>query len=116
MVWCLQCEADAVAFVDEVQSGLRPHEPAEALPVLPDGSYILAPRELACASTNNGPDAAAGTRFEACLPRGEEAGRLTRVRLVLLGGGGSEGEPWRLQQIEVRPHEGVPPPKTSAVT
>ena len=98
-----------MAFVDEVQSGLQPCEPAEALPVLPDGSYILAPRELACASTGGGAGTTTGTRFEACLPRGEEAGRLTRVRLVLLGCGGSDGEPWRLQQIEVRPHEGVPP-------
>ena len=86
-----QCEADAVAFMDERVSGLEPRAP-EALPGLPDGSYVLAPRELA---------GGADLRVEACLACGEEGGVRMRKRLVLRMQR-ANGQPARLQQVEVR--------------
>ena len=106
-----------MAFVDEEQSGLHPRD-GEAPPVLPDGSYVFAPRRLAVPGAD-GADAPTpnpgevGMRFEACLQlHGDREGtggapqeafsqaRATRVRVVLLGGPG-DGHAWDLRRVEV---------------
>ncbi len=80
-----------MAFMDERVSGLEPRAP-EALPGLPDGSYVLAQRELA---------GGADLRVEACLACGEEGGVRMRKRLVLRVQRAERGQPARLQQVEV---------------
>ena len=78
--------------MDEATSGLQPRT-SEVLPALPDGSYVLAPRELA---------GGAEVRMEACLASGEEGGKRMRKRLVLRMRGGADGQAASLQQVEVR--------------
>ena len=83
--------------------------------MLPDGSYVFAPRWLAEPGSAAAPGDA-GTRFEACLqlqgsegtsgasgaPQDAHADpRGTRVRVVLLGGP-RNGRAWDLRRVEVR--------------
>ena len=107
-----QCEADAVAFVDEAQSGLHAVD-GQPPPVLPDGSYVFAARYLAEPGASDAP-AETGMRFEVCLQlQGGREGTsgapqdaraetsATRVRVVLQGGPG-DGRAWELRRVEAR--------------
>lgn len=89
----VQCEADAVAFTEESQSGLA--GPSTALPMLADGSYVLAPTAV--------PVGTKQLRLESCLPgpTGNLLGARTRTRVVHFLHQRSELEPWRLSKIEV---------------
>ena len=93
----LQCEADAVAFTEEAQAGLS--GPSNALPVLPDGSYVLAPLAV--------PRESRQLRLETCLAgaAGSGSGALlaarTRTRVVHFLRQTSESEPWCLSKVEV---------------
>ena len=89
----MQCEADAVAFTEEAQAGLA--GPSSALPIVADGSYVLAPIAL--------PRDTRQLRLETCLA-GAAGGLLstrTRTRVVHFLRQTSDSEPWRLSKIEV---------------
>ena len=89
----LQCEADAVAFTEEAQAGLS--GPSSALPVLADGSYVLAPMALLKESRQ--------LRLETCLAgaAGALLAARTRTRVVHFLRQTSESEHWHLSKVEV---------------
>ena len=89
----MQCEADAVAFTEEAQSGLA--GPSSALPVLADGSYVLVPMAM--------PRESRQLRLESCLAGAATSllSARTRTRVVHFLQQASESEPWRLSKLEV---------------
>ncbi len=88
----MQCEADAVAFTEEAAHGLW--LPGQ-LPVLSDGSYVLAPDQI--------PEDSKEVRIEACLAKpsaGPLAPRL-RTRVVCNISRARPDAAWSLESIEV---------------
>jgi hypothetical protein len=82
-----------VAFTEEAQQGLSPG--CGALPLLEDGSYVLAPMQL-----NGGQRT---LRLESCLA-GDAQGQLdarARTRVVHLLRQAAAGQPWQLDAVEV---------------
>ena len=82
-----------MAFTEEAQAGLD--GPSSALPVLGDGSYVLAPMAV--------PKESRQLRLEACIAgaAGALLAARTRTRVVLFLRQTSESEPWRLSKVEV---------------
>ena len=83
-----------MAFTEEAQQGLN-QASSSTLPILEDGSYVLAPMQLESGQTK--------LRLECCLA-GDAQGQLaprTRTRVVHLLKRAQEGQPWQLDAIEV---------------
>jgi hypothetical protein len=106
---CMQCEADAVAFTEEAQRGLSLTDASDSggaewpagLPWTADGSYALAPHQVAADQSK--------LRLESCLvrPRTGPLQAQQRTRIVHhLKRQSASGE-WQIDTVEVS-HPQVP--------